>query len=315
MDATNKNFEEVSKKISELSNDIDRIAEAYRNESNIEKKRKQEIELSTLDKMFSLLRDKIGDTLMSAGRTIHSKTQEELEIESFIEDVDLKLEKDDFDAVAIIDYMSSKKIVPRANSLTVAEANLILLESFEKNKDISKIILIHQANLSLLLHKNLKNPKFVKNFAKDNDIVLSENSLVKILDKYKNYKKLEHKNIMLICDICSVDLDAINNIKKADYELKKLILNKEYPTSIEHSTQEIKDKIKILNERKNLSPNEAFISIADKWLALGLPDPKDKLKQQLNAKIAQQFVYNSDSENKAISKEDFKIKSSTYSLK
>lgn len=319
MSFDNDNFEEVSKKIKGLSDDIEKMLDAYKSESNVNKKNEKEKEISALGRFLSDLRDKIGDTLMNAGRTIHTRTDEELEFESFIDDIELELTETDFDPVSIIDYMSSKKIAPKSNSLTEAEANLILLENFENTPSISKIILIHRANIALLLNKNLNNPKFVKHFIKGNELLLDETSLIRMLDKFKDYKKIEKKNLKFLCEFCSVNLDNVDKIKKYDYELKNLILNKEYPKSIEIVSPSLKEKIKLLNERNSLSSNEAFVQIAEKWLKLGLPDPQDKLKSQINAKIAQNFLSNSQEEKKDVNcnsdEVSLKIKPTAFNLK
>lgn len=310
---TTNSMEEVSLKIKDLSNEIDKMLNAYVKENQATKNNiEQEEKLSSMVKILSNMRDKIGDALMKTGRSIHTKTIEEREIENLVSEIKLELTPEDFDAVPIIDYMASKKIAPKADSLSEAEANLIILAKFqEKNPSMAKITLIHKANIALLLHKNLSNPAFVNAFAKRDEMVLSESSLINILDKYQDYKNIEQKNLRMICKVCGVSFEQLERIKKQDFEIKKLVLNKEYPSSIDEEDESIKNQLKAIKSHKNMTPSEAFVAIGEAWIKLGLPDPRNKLKAQIDAKITQDFANQTkkDEDKKENENIDMRIKS------
>jgi len=315
---TLNNMDEVSLKIKDLSNEIDKMLNAYVIENKSAKTTVVEEEnLSSMYKILSSMRDKIGDVLMKTGRSIHSKTADEKEIENLVSEIELELTPEDFDAVPIIDYMSSKKIAPKADSLSEAEANLIILSKFKDNPSMARVTLIHKANIALLLHKNLSNPSFVNTFAKRDEMVLSESSLINILDKYKDYKEIEQKNLRMICKVCGISFEQLDRIKKHDFEIKKIVLNKEYPSSISVNDDLIRNQLKELRNHKAMTPNEAFIAIGESWLSLGLPDPKNKLKSQIDAKFTQGFADNVKKESSDNKREEFidvKIKTSKLNL-
>lgn len=278
----------TSKQIAELNKEIEKLRESYeltlKNKEATEFSKGDIEQLSTLEQTLSSFKDTIGTMLIKAGRKIHSQTEEEKELESFIDNVEIELTEEDFDPVAITDYLASSRIMPTISSLSEAESNLYLSEKLKYNESISKFALIHKAHIALLLNKNLKNQSFTENFLKANNLHYSETSFIKLLDKYQEYKKQEKQNIKLLCEICEINYEHINFVSQEDLTHRIKIAKKAYPEHYDFTIAELD----CVAEPK--TADEVFIQYANAYLSFGLPDPERKLSERVDELTSKLFT-------------------------
>lgn len=273
---------------------------------------KKESYFSTLFKLKEKaieLTDSISETLILAGKSIHSSSDYNEEAKNkrtttkLIKELDVKLEEEDFKPLPIVSYLCSQYIVPTDNkSLSLAEANLIIAKEIERtNKEAAKVALMQHAVMPLIIHKNIaKSETFKSAFANRHSFSLEVKDLIQAFEQLKKYnvhKKLNEKIIQDCCNINSIDM-ADDKVKESLENFKNLILNKSYSTIMPDNhtftiSSEDYKKIPLAND----SRRAVFIEFAQTYLNYGMPDPNEELQTKLEEELCTHENRIIDSEN------------------
>ena len=267
-------------------------------------KKSKEIEskrnfLKTIQSKLQNMTDSVAETIVVTGEMLHSSKEEkskEYKVNKLIENLDVELDKEDFNPLPIVNYMVNTTVMPTRESHTIAETNLTIAQQVEKqNKNAAKIALLNNAMIPLIVEKNInKSHHFAKAYANRDNYNIDEKIVIASIEKLKEFNKVKMGNEKLIASICRINFtdsthesiqEAINSFKESI--MKKTQLGAE-PSYL------MDDNFSMTNEEYSLIPNtktdknDIFIEFAKKYLELELPDPNNHLQDKLNELICTQ---------------------------
>lgn len=297
-----KQLDELKNGINDASKNIQSslnksIWDELDDEQKAKKKEQINKDKNFLSKAFdkvAKIKDDIAENIVLAGEILHSQgsgeKKNEIQASQIIKNLDITIEEEDFDALAIANYFTNTSISPtKGDSLTLAEANLIIAEKLEEQSlSAAKYALTNNAILPLIIEKNiLKSEYFKKIYATRDNFYINEKILISALEKLKQYNKIKLDNEQLIFSLCDISIAQLSRdeIKESLNSYKETILNKSYlSNSLTNNSFLISNDDYLSIPAPKSDRNEIFIAFAKAYLKYELPDPENKLKNELNMK-------------------------------
>jgi|GEM_PF-5276060 len=299
--------EERKQKFESYSNELKLYEESFKTiienitdsvyEENLVLDDEETKKVSSIIQHINAIKDMAAKALITVGNELSSSSVETKKVESFIDSIEIELTEEDLVDLPIVlaENLSSKKILPKPNSLCEAEISVMIANELKDNFVTAKLALINKANVALLLHKNLKRPDFAKQYLNFTGSTLTEGSFIKLVSKYDTFRKMEKANNNLIHKHCNINYQNTERIENIDMKLKDVLHKSAYPLSYDDYSSSSSVALP-----EALTPDEAFVQFGKAYIALGLPDPQGKLESAIQENVCKIFSRDNDLENEEL---------------